>query len=412
MRINNKVLLAAVMLALTAVTGIFAFCAFQGKYMFAQEPTLDRKQVVLEKVPLSERKRLETELLRDKLPLDAQRRAYDVIKQHTMEADGARFRLADTDRDDIYMALAAFRGDHPEVFWIDPGTSYSYYEEEAAVNMQLHFTESGDALQKDRKALEAAVKKAIAEAPKEANDYDIELFLNDYIAKHCAYDIESEHRHSAYGALVNGGAVCDGYSKAFQLLCKRLGVECTVVEGTSEFNKDEDNGHMWNCVRLGGEWYHTDVTWNDSPNAACEVERYFYLNLTAEEIARDHVISGGYEDRSDNRGNYFNIFVPDCTCEDLNFLRLNCAVIDDPEQDEQILASLIDASRRGQTYCAFLIGEEAPFYTLTKKIADEYAGAWLHGTNRFLDGKPTIAENGSMVTYEDKRVIAFLITYV
>ena len=135
-------------------------------------------------------------------------------------------------------------------------------------------------------------------------------------------------------------------------------------------------------------------------------------NLTAEEIARDHVISGGYEDRSDNRGNYFNIFVPDCTCEDLNFLRLNCAVIDDPEQDGQILASLIDASRRGQTYCAFLIGEEAPFYTLTKKIADEYAGAWLHGTNRFLDGKPTIAENGSMVTYEDKRVIAFLITYV
>ncbi len=145
---------------------------------------------------------------------------------------------------------------------------------------------------------------------------------------------------------------------------------------------------------------------------ACEVERYFYLNLTAEEIARDHVVSGGYEDRSDNRGNYFNIFVPDCTCEDLNFLRLNCAVIDDPEQDEQILASLIDASRRGQTYCAFLIGDEAPFYTLTKKIADEYAGAWLHGTNRFLDGKPTIAENGSMVTYEDKRVIAFLITYV
>ncbi len=185
-----------------------------------------------------------------------------------------------------------------------------------------------------------------------------------------------------------------------------------MVEGTSEFNKDEDNGHMWNCVRLGGEWYHTDVTWNDSPNAACEVERYFYLNLTAGEIARDHVISGGYEDRSDNRGNYFNIFVPDCTCEDLNFLRLNCAVIDDPEQDGQILASLIDASRRGQTYCAFLIGDEAPFYTLTKKIADEYAGAWLHGTNRFLDGKPTIAENGSMVTYEDKRVIAFLITYV
>ncbi|MBQ2487057.1 MAG: hypothetical protein II517_01800, partial [Ruminococcus sp.] len=88
MRINNKVLLAAVMLALTAVTGIFAFCAFQGKYMFAQEPTLDRKQVALEKVPLSERKRLETELLRDKLPLDSQRRAYDVIKQHTMEADG------------------------------------------------------------------------------------------------------------------------------------------------------------------------------------------------------------------------------------------------------------------------------------------------------------------------------------
>ena len=412
MKLNSKVLLAAVMLALTFVTGAFAFCAFQGKYMFTAEPVLKRQQAESKKLPLSERRRIETELLRDKLPLETQRKAYDVIKQHTMKADGSRFRLANSDRDDIHMALAAFRGDHPEVFWIDPNTSYSYYEEEKAVTMQLHFTESGEALQRDRKALETAVREAIAEAPQEAADYDIELFLNDYIAKNCEYDIEAENRHSAYGALVNGSAVCDGYSKAFQLLCRRLGVECTVVEGTSDFNQDDDNGHMWNCVRLEGEWYHTDVTWNDAPNAACDIEHYFYLNLTAEDISRDHVICGGYEDRSDNRGNYFNIFVPECTCETFNYLRLNCTVISDPDQDDQILASLIDASRRGQTYCAFLIDEEAPFYTLTKKIADEYAGAWLHGANRFLDGKPTIAENGSMVTYEDKRVIAFLITYV
>ena len=62
--------------------------------------------------------------------------------------------------------------------------------------------------------------------------------------------------------------------------------------------------------------------------------------------------------------------------------------------------------------CEIIIVNDGSTKDNTAEIADEYAGAWLHGTNRFLDGKPTIAENGSMVTYEDKRVIAFLITYV
>ena len=409
--VNKKTLIAAIGLALTAAAGIFAFCSLQGKYAFMGEPQLQLPQVTLEKKALKSRERVESELQRDKLPTEAQRRAYDVIKRNTFSADDDRFQLKDTGKDDLQMALSAIRADHREVFWIDPNSSYKYYEDGGSVTVELHFTETGGNLQQDRKTLEAAVKKAVSGAPDNASDYEIELYLNDYLSEHCTYDAEGERKHSAYGALVEGRAVCDGYSRAFQLLCRRLGIECTVVEGTSEFNTDEDDGHMWNCVRIGGEWYHADITWNDAENASCGAEHYFYLNLTEEEIKLDHVISGSYDERSDNKGNYFNIFVPSCGTDDLNYMRLNYVTIKDLEDDGQIIAALADAARKKSDYCAFLISEDVHFETTTKAIADKYAAQWVQGANRFIKDGPAIMSEGHIINYKGKRVTAFKLAY-
>ena len=60
--------------------------------------------------------------------------------------------------------------------------------------------------------------------------------------------------HLAYGALVSGLAVCDGYTGAYNLLLKLEGIECT-----SLFN----NSHIWTLATLDGTQYHIDVTWGD-----------------------------------------------------------------------------------------------------------------------------------------------------
>lgn len=407
MKINIKAVAAAALLLLLGAAGIFAFCAVQGKYLFRSEPQLLRPETGLRKTPLAQRQPLDTLPLRDALASDAQVTAYDTVAQYALSADSEQFRLYDTDADDLLLAVNAFRGDHPEVFWLDTQSCYQYYDDGEALTVALRFTETGEALDEAIGLLNAAVQEVAAAAPDNADDYAIELYLNDWLTDNCAYQAEGSRRHTAFGALVLGEAVCDGYARAFQLLCRQLGVECLPVEGTSDFSGDSDSGHMWNVVQLGGSWYHVDVTWNDAPEAASGAERYFYLNLTTAQIERDHVIGGGFEES----GGYFNLYVPDCDSDDLNYMRRAFVTVSDPENDEGMVAALIEAARTGQNYCAFLLDENQSFSALAQAITEKHAADWVRGANFFLKGNPAIAANGRVVTYESKRVLVIISEY-
>ena len=64
--------------------------------------------------------------------------------------------------------------------------------------------------------------------------------------------------HTAQGALIKKRCVCDGYAKAFKKIMDSIKVPCKVVYGTGH-----GEGHAWNMVKVGGKWYHIDVTWDD-----------------------------------------------------------------------------------------------------------------------------------------------------
>jgi len=63
-----------------------------------------------------------------------------------------------------------------------------------------------------------------------------------------------------YGLLINKTAICRGFTYTFQLFMDMLGIDCITIEGYSGYAMDE---HAWNMVRIDGEWYCVDVTWND-----------------------------------------------------------------------------------------------------------------------------------------------------
>jgi hypothetical protein len=94
--------------------------------------------------------------------------------------------------------------------------------------------------------------------------------INNYLVNLITYDPNigkengSRYSHDAYGALVdpNHYAVCDGYSKAFLLLCEKEGIESVLVKGVAVPSLV---GHAWNYVKMDdGKWYAMDVTWNDN----------------------------------------------------------------------------------------------------------------------------------------------------
>lgn len=111
------------------------------------------------------------------------------------------------------------------------------------------------------------------------------LYLHDYLAIHYNYDYpalygEAERpyreQYTAYGLLRNGAAVCQGYSELYALLLNRIGIAARMV-ASKELN------HAWNYVRIDGQWYFTDVTWDDSfQYYAGEMTHTSFLRTTAE----------------------------------------------------------------------------------------------------------------------------------
>ena len=410
-RINKRIVVAVILIAAALTAVVLAFFALNGEWMFRSEPQRHKPTVNLEKKPIESRTALTEELCRNALETDGQKAAYETISDYINRSENERFRLYSSDTNEFQIALNAYLSDHPEVFWLDDSSSYRYYEYDDSLDVELIFTQTGEELSQNKASLEAAVEKVAGGAPDIADDYEIELYLNDWFTENCSYNTDGGNKHSAYGALINGEAVCDGYSHAFQLLCNRLGVTCTVVEGTSEFNSDAEDGHMWNCVKLGESWYHIDVTWNDSSNAECGVEHYFYVNLNDEQIALDHSVSGGFDQRFNNKGNYFNVFLPKCDSDELNWFRLNGVVISDPDDDDEPVAALIEAAKNRDAYFACVIDEKADFNAVCDKIIDGCAVSWIKGANHFLGGDPKISEDEKIFSYESKRVLALQLKY-
>ncbi|MBQ8579649.1 MAG: Ig-like domain-containing protein [Oscillospiraceae bacterium] len=93
-------------------------------------------------------------------------------------------------------------------------------------------------------------------------EYEIALYLHDYLAEHVTYTLEGDHP-SAYAALIHGEAACYGYSKAYQCLLNAAGIRARTITGDSDNGDGQLVGHAWNQVWLDGNCYYTDVTWDD-----------------------------------------------------------------------------------------------------------------------------------------------------
>lgn len=141
-----------------------------------------------------------------------------------------------------------------------------------------------------------------------------------YLIDHIVYE-ENEHDQNIAGAMWKGQAVCAGYARALQYFLERLGIDCIYVEGDSFENAE---GHAWNIVRIGEQYYYVDVTNGDQPDFfsgnASKLEEhktilYDYLCPFPAEYEKLYLPSQEFS-------------LPECTQTDLNFYVLNQGCFD------------------------------------------------------------------------------------
>lgn len=259
----------------------------------------------------------------------------------------------------LAMAYEAMLNDNPEIFWMP--SSYKYAvggrgEKYLAVSFtdgdvsEVGYSMSKYERDRMQKTLDERVEKILSGIPKNADDYAKEKYLNDYICDNTEYVTSGELIDTAYGCLVDGKALCEGYSRAFKLLCNKEGIECDLISG-----KSQGENHMWNVVNTDGARAYVDVTWNASEKSL----RYMYFNITEKQLLHDHELAQFANPNDfdiETNGRLYNLIQRSCTYTGNSYYAKNDLVIYLDYSDE-ISKIIKRAAKRGEKYVTVMLSD-------------------------------------------------------
>lgn len=234
-----------------------------------------------------------------------QKSAYQAIKTGLNELAPSFLipRLENKDLGEIFFKL---RLDYPEIFYGE-GFKYRFYQESDHMEMIPEYLFNKAKIKEHQKALSSRINKLVRPAL-QLSELEKEQYIHDFICSNVVYDkLKKQYSHEIIGPLGHGVGVCEGIAKAVKILCDSLGIWCVIA--ISEANKEKGirYRHAWNIVRVGGQYYHLDATFDNSLGHGAGI-RYDYFNLSDKQFFRDHQpVIYQVPSCNDNAKNYYSV---------------------------------------------------------------------------------------------------------
>ena len=218
-----------------------------------------------------------------------QQAAYHVIMQGA-NALADEFQIPRIEIAELYDVFFRLRLDHPEIFWMT-GYKYKYYQDSPNLIFVPEYLFDKNKIREHQKALGARVDKLVRTAMK-FSEWDKEKYVHDFICENIRYDkLKKPYSHEIIGPLGHGVGVCEGIAKSVKVLCDALGVWCIIAICGNNPEKGIKYRHTWNIVRINGQYYHLDATFDNTLGKnedGLTSIRYDYFNLDDKNIFRDH----------------------------------------------------------------------------------------------------------------------------
>lgn len=233
------------------------------------------------------------------------------------------FYLTISDDDSIDRSYHAVLKDHPEIFWAHNREKIyktTYSDSDYCVFTPAYTYTDGE-IDEIQTAMEQSFQEVRALIPEDAGDYEKVRIVYTYVIDHTQYQT-GEDDQSIAGVFWKKSAVCAGYAGAVQYLLERLDIPCIYVDGST---KGSTEGHAWDIVKIGQEYYYVDATNGDQPD---------FLNGDAEQLEEHKTILYDYlcpfpEEYEKTYSPSEELTVPACTAKDLDFYVLNQGYFED-----------------------------------------------------------------------------------
>lgn len=211
--------------------------------------------------------------------------------------------------DEFKRVAKAISFDCPEYFYLDTA-SFKLFCDDYKSYVEMNFLFSVSDINNMKMEIEAVSAAGVAYATEDMSDFEKAVAIHDFLTKHCTYASTTTNQknipltaHTAYGALINKLAYCDGYSAAYKILLNRCGIECIIVEGATDVEP-----HLWNIVKQDDQYYHIDCTWNDPDiEALSDFAFHGFFNLSDSEISKSHLMYKDFKlPRCSSTENYYS----------------------------------------------------------------------------------------------------------
>lgn len=303
--------------------------------------------------------------------------------------------------EEIKKVIYAFQNDNPEIFWLANRYYVTYRGMDTIIKISA-VMKKGE-YEESLKKLNDQVDKILKSVPEGLSEYERELFVHDYIIENCKYDKSKDlqrpwERYTCLGCLVRKEAVCEGYSKATQLLLMRLGVECRTITGSRGQEQ-----HMWNMVKIDNDWYHLDVTWDCTE----ELNRYSYFNVTDDVIMHDHKINEEVSKMTSVQlyDKNYNFSLPVCSSKKYNYFTLNSLYVTYNTTSEDLATYINKRAKNNKNVFYFTIDPKMDFSSIIKVFfqAPQYKFFnCIRQVNNHLNSK--VQFNTRSVRYSENKV--------
>ena len=202
-------------------------------------------------------------------------------------------------RDMLDTLIFTVKEGNPRYFYYDNTihTYYTYYDVEGGrtfsdylvqMTIKPEYKDPAVREQEWQRVEQEATAVAAAIMERTTSDWQRLRLAHDYLTIKNYYSPEADvSTNNVVSGLLGSETMCVGYAQAFQMIAERMGYPTYNIYGYAN-----NEAHDWNIVRLGDQWYHVDVTFDDPINNDYPtplVQTSYFLRST-EAMQRSHVI--------------------------------------------------------------------------------------------------------------------------